>query len=88
MSEHQKTLKIVTNLDRPAVEARLAGVRNAAQAAGLADLAALLAGFDGAPREQIAERVAKAQKWLASKSGHGDLKAQLDLLELNLPNLS
>lgn len=88
MSEHQKTLKIVKNLDRAAVEARLAGVRDAAQAAGLAELAALLADIEGAPRERIAERVAKAQKWLAAKSAHGDLQAQLDLVELNLPNLA
>ena len=88
MSEHQKTLKMVTTLNRPALEARLAEVRNAAQAAGLADLAALLAGFEGTSREQIAECVGKAQKSLAGKSGHGDLKAQLDLVELNLPNLT
>jgi len=88
MSEHQKTLKIVKDLDRPAIEARLGAVRGAAQAAGLADLAALLAGFEGAPHDQIAQCVGNAQKWLAGTSAHGDLKAQLDLVELNLPNLT
>ena len=88
MSEHQKTLKIVTNLDRPAIEARLAEVRAAAQTAGLAELAALLGGFEGTPREQIAQCVGNAQKWLSGKSDHGDLKAQIDLVELNLKNLS
>jgi hypothetical protein len=88
MSEHEKTLKIVTNLDRPAIEARLAGVREAAQAAGLAELAALLGGFEGSPREQIAKCVGDGQKWLAGKSDHGGLRAQLDLVELNLKNLT
>ena len=61
MSEHQKTLKIVTNLDRAAIEARLAEVRAAAQTAGLAELAALLGGFEGTPREQIAQCVGNAR---------------------------
>ena len=37
MSSNDKTLKLVTNLDRAAIEARLAEVRKTAEAAGLGD---------------------------------------------------
>ena len=47
MSIHDKTLKLVTNLDRAAIEARLADVRKAAQAANLADVVGALAGIRG-----------------------------------------
>jgi hypothetical protein len=87
MSEHQKTLKIVTNLDRAAVEARLGELLGAAQAAGLADVVALLDGYAGAPRPQLEQKVRAAQKALVGVSGQAALKAQLELVELNLPNL-
>ena len=41
MSMHDKTLKLVTNLDRAGIEARLAEVRSAAKGKNLAELAAL-----------------------------------------------
>ncbi|KPK06032.1 MAG: hypothetical protein AMJ64_10190 [Betaproteobacteria bacterium SG8_39] len=87
MSEHQKTLKIVTNLDRAAIEAKLGDLHGAAQAAGLADVAALLAGTQGAPRAQLEQVVRAALKALAGVSGQAELKGQLELVELNLPNL-
>jgi hypothetical protein len=87
MSMHEKTLKLVTNLERPAIEARLADVRKAAQAAGLADVAGLLGGIEGAPRSQMEEKVKGALKALISKPEHKSLHAQLELVEINLPNL-
>ena len=87
MTGHQKTLKLVTNLDRAAVEAKLAEVRGAAQAAGLAELAAALQGVEGMSRAELETRVRGALKGLADKPQHGDLFAQLELVELNLPNL-
>jgi hypothetical protein len=87
MSLHEKTLKLVTNLDRAAVEAKLAEIRSAAQAANLADLAGMFAGIEGMPRAQMETRVRNALKWLADKPQHKDLSAQLELVELNLPNL-
>lgn len=87
MSIHDKTLKLVTNLDRAAIEARLADVRKAAQAAGLAELTAALAGFEGAQRAQMEEKVKGALKALATKPEHKGLSAQLELIEINLPNL-
>jgi hypothetical protein len=87
MSMHDKTLKLVTNLDRGGIEARLAEVRGGAQSANLVELATLLNGIEGMPRAQIAERVQQGLKLLRGKPEHGALSALLELVELNLPNL-
>jgi hypothetical protein len=87
MSIHDKTLKLVTNLDRAGIEERLGQIRAAAQTANLADLAQMLAGIEGAPRAQLEQKVRNALKWLADKSAHKGLAAQLELVEINLPNL-
>ena len=87
MSSHDKTLKLVTNLDRAGIEERLGQVRAAAQAASLADLAQMFAGIEGAPRAQLEQKVRNAVKWLADKPAHKNLVAQLELVEINLPNL-
>lgn len=87
MGIHDKTLKIILNLDRTAIEGRLNEVRSASQAANLPDLASMFAGIEGMPRVQIEQRVGNALKWLADKPEHGGIKALLELVELNLPNL-
>lgn len=84
---YDKTLKIVTNLDRAAIESRLAEVRKAAQGAKLTELAGMFEGIEGQPRAQMEARVRNALKWLADKPDHKNLFAQLELIELNLPNL-
>ena len=53
MSMHDKTLKLVTNLDRAGIEDRLGQIRAAAQSANLDELAQMLAGIEGAPRAQL-----------------------------------
>jgi hypothetical protein len=80
---HDKTLKLVTNLDRPAIEARLAEVRKAAPP----ELAGLLTGVEGLPRAGMEEKVKAALKWAGTKPEHKNLMAQLEMIELNLPNL-
>jgi hypothetical protein len=87
MSSHDETLKLVTNLDRAAIEARLADVRGAAQSAGLAEVAQQLAHAPGAPRSDLEQRIRGALKLLAGKPEHKVLLAQLELVEINLPNL-
>jgi hypothetical protein len=87
MSSHDKTLKLVTNLDRAGIESRLAAVRADAQAAGLAELAQMFAGAEGSPRAQLEQAIRNALKWLADKPAHKVLAAQLELVEINLPNL-
>jgi len=87
MSSHDKTLKLVTNLDRAGIEERLAQIRAAAQSAKLGELAQMFAGIEGAPRAQLEQKVRNALKWLANKAEHKGLSAQLELVEINLPNL-
>jgi hypothetical protein len=87
MSSNDKTLKLVTNLDRGAIEARLGEVRKSAEAKNLKELAQLFQGIEGTPRAQMEQRVRNALKWLADKPDHQGLFAQLEMIELNLPNL-
>lgn len=87
MGNEDKTLRMVTNLDRGAIEGKLGEVRKAAQSKNLAELASMFAGVEGMPRAQIETRVGNALKWLADKPQHQSITAQLELVELNLKNL-
>lgn len=87
MATHEKTLKLVTNLDRAGIEQRLAAVRNAAQSAGLAEVVGLLNGIEGKPRAQMETQVKGAIKLLSTNAEQQGLMAQLELVEINLPNL-
>ena len=86
-SESEKTMKLVTNLDRKAIEGKLAEVRKAAQSASLAELASMFSGVEGMPKAQIEQRVKNALTWLADKPQHNRIASQLELIGLNLPNL-
>ena len=82
-----KTVRMVTNLDRKAIEGKLAEVRKAAQAANLGELASMFAGVEGMPKAQIETRVKNALLWLADKPQHQRITIDLELVELNLKNL-
>jgi hypothetical protein len=82
-----KTVRMVTNLDRAAIEGKLADVRKAAQSANLAELASMFTGVEGMPKAQIESRVNNALKWLADKPQHNRIVTDLELVELNLKNL-
>jgi hypothetical protein len=84
---HEKTLKLVTNLDRAGIEGRIAEVRKTAQSGKLLELVTTLSGVEGMARAPLEARVRSALKWLADKPEHKSLFAQLELIELNLPNL-
>ena len=86
-NESEKTMKLVTNLDRRAIEGKLAEVRSAAQAANLKELADMFSGIEGMPRAQIEAKVKNALKWLSDKAQHNRIASQLELIGLNLPNL-
>lgn len=88
MSMHDKTLKLVTNLKRDAIEKRLGEARSAAQKAGLSDVANLLDGVEGASKALIEQKVRDALKSLAGKTGHSGITELLELVEMNLPNLN
>jgi hypothetical protein len=82
-----KTVRMVTNLDRKAIEGKLAEVRSAAQSANLAELASMFQGVEGMPKAQIEQRVKNAVKWLADKPQHARISTDLELVEMNLKNL-
>ena len=83
----EKTMKLVTNLDRAAIEAKLREVGGDAATAGLTDLAKMFIGIQGMPAAQIEQLVNSAIKWLADKPEHARLAATLDLVGMNLKNL-
>ena len=85
--DHDQTMKLVTNLDRAAIEQKLGEVRTLAQSKNLSELAMLFNGVEGMPRAQIQQRIGNALKWLADKPEHTGIAAQLELVEMNLPNL-
>jgi hypothetical protein len=85
--DQEKTLELVTNLDRAAIERRLGEVRTAALSANLKELAAMFNGIEGMPRSQIEQKVKNALRWLADKPQLGRIASQLELVDLNLPNL-
>ena len=87
MSDDDKTVRMVTNLDRKAIEGKLAEVRKAAQAANLPELAAMFNAFEGMPKAQIEKSVQNALLWLADKPQHQRITIDLELIELNLKNL-
>ena len=82
--ESEKTMKLVTNLDRKAIEGKLAEVRSAAQSANLKELADMFNGVEGMPRAQIEQNVKNALKWLADKPQLNRIASQLELVGLNL----
>ena len=86
-ADEEKTMKLVTNLDRKAIEGKLAEVRAEAGKANLKELADMFNGIEGMPRAQIEQKVKNALKWLADKPQHNRISAQLELVGLNLPNL-
>jgi hypothetical protein len=86
-SDQDKTLELYTNLDRTAIEAKLAQVRRDAQSANLKELADLFHGVEGMPRALIEQKVKNALAWLAGKPQLERIASQLELVELNLPNL-
>jgi hypothetical protein len=86
-ADEESTLKLVTNLDRKAIESKLAQVRIDAHSANLRELGELFNGVEGMPRAQIETKVKNALKWLADKPQHNRIAAQLELVGLNLSNL-
>ena len=83
----EKTMKLVTNLDRAAIEGKLREIGGDAAAAGLTEIAKMFVGVQGMPAAQIEQRVNNAMKWLADEPQHARLSATLDLVGMNLKNL-
>ena len=65
----EKTMKLVTNLDRAAIEAKLREVGGDAAAAGLTDLAKMFIGIEGMPgRSSSSASTTPSSGWPTSRS--------------------
>jgi len=86
MSNDDKTVELITNLDRAAVEGKLKQVAAEAKTKGLDDIVTLLGDFVGMSQQDLRKRVALCLESL-SGSPERALFAQLEVVELNLKNL-
>jgi hypothetical protein len=87
VAQEYETLRWPTNLDRAAIEKRLAEVRTAAQAQGLNDLAASFEGLDKMSAAHIGAAVVAALTALQEKPEQRPIIMQLEMVAMNLKNL-
>ena len=87
MNNDDKTLELITNLDRTAVEGILTQVAAEAKAKGLDDVITLLGEYVGMSQQDLKKRVALCLESLSGSPEHRVLFSQLELVELNLHNL-
>jgi hypothetical protein len=82
-----ETLRWPTNLDHAAIVRRLVQVREAAQAAGLAEVASRFENVEAMAAPLIGARVVAAMSWLQDKSEYRAIATQLEMVAMNLKNL-
>ncbi len=85
--DQDKTVELVTNLGRAAVEEKLRQIVAEAKARQLDDVIVLLGDFVGMSQADLGKRVTLCLQVLSGASDHKALFTQLELVELNLPNL-
>ncbi len=83
-----KTVELVTNLDRAAVHALLAQISAEASAKDLEDLVTLLGDYASMNRAELGKRVSLCLEYLSASPEHQAIFSKLELVELNLPNLA
>ena len=84
---HDNSVELVMNLDRAAVEDKLQQVVVHARSENLDDIVVLLGNFVGMSADELRKRVALCLESLSASPEHRLLFTQLELIELNLPNL-
>ena len=85
--ESEETLRWPTNLDRRAIEQRLAQARATAEKNGWTELVPLLSDIEGKPPAVIAKKVMAALDWLQTQPEQRAFTLQLQMVALNLKNL-
>ena len=85
--DNDKTVELITNLDRAAVEKILHQVVAESKTRGLDDIIMLLGDFVGMSAADLNKRVALCLESLSASPEHRAVFSQLELVELNLPNL-
>ena len=85
--EHDRTMQIVTNLDREGVEKKLAEARQIAEAFNLNEAKTLLSNVAGKNATELQDIINRAVSGIIGKPEFGRLQDLLELVELNLKNL-
>jgi hypothetical protein len=92
VSEDGETTRWPTNLDRPAIEQRLADVAIKAVELQLTGMARRFADVPAMPAAQIASNVVASLTWLvnqpaAERAKYAEITRELEMVALNLKNL-
>ena len=85
--DQDKTVELVTNLGRSAIEEKLSQIVAVAKAQNLEDIVTLLGAYGGMSQEDLRKRVGLCLHALSGSPEHRALFTQLELAELNLHNL-
>jgi hypothetical protein len=85
--ESEETLRWPTNLDRRAIEQRIAQARATAEKNGWTALLPFLSDVEGKPPAEIAKKVMAALDWLQTQPDQRAFTLQLQMVALNLKNL-
>jgi len=85
--EHDRTMQIVTNLDRAGIEKKLGEARQVAEAFSLDDAKGVLSDVSGKSAAELQEIIDRAVSGIIGKPEYGRLQDLLELVELNLKNL-
>jgi hypothetical protein len=85
--EHDRTMQIVTNLDRAGIEKKFAQARQVAEAFSLDDVKNTLANTEGKSAAELQDVINRAVSGLIGKEEYGRLQDLLELIELNLSNI-
>lgn len=85
--DQDKTVELVTNLDRGAIEAKLGQIVAEAKARHLEDIVTLLGAYAGMSQDEMRKRIGLCLHALSTSPEHKTLFTQLELVELNLHNL-
>ncbi|HET9702228.1 MAG TPA: hypothetical protein VFP70_15045 [Burkholderiales bacterium] len=81
------TLKIFTNLDRQAIEAKLRDLRFQAGSRGLREVSGLLEDVDGKDKDELEAILGACVEIIRPLQGSQRLVAEFEMLQLNLVNL-
>jgi hypothetical protein len=85
--EHDRTMQIITNLDRAGIEKKLGEARQVAEAFSLDDARDVLSNVSGKSAAELQDIINRAVSGIIGKPEYGRLQDLLELAELNLTNL-
>jgi hypothetical protein len=87
VSTDYETLRWPTNMDRPAIVAKLVAIREDATAKGAADLARFFVDVEDMASARVGASVISALTWLEGKPEYVAVGTQLSMVAMNLKNL-